>query len=752
MPTVAPQDVPQPDVVSSSDVERLLALGKVKQAVERAKDEHKAQPTPETERRLVAAYVARIEQLQAKGMSEEAGSLIALVTSRFPAQKHQLDGQRTRNALAQGLLGELFAPLADPSTPPERVRELEQVIRTKLTDLPGLAACASLPLDHPLRLAANALWQAFQAVTSRPVEEAEVALSMVSHRSPLSNWKLLIRGIAAFYREDDDAARRFLNAVAEDSAVKGVARMIVGLTNGVMEKAGRSAVLCAKLVPAEGPLRSALAQVDRALSTCDESLLKRSVRDALERCQEVRPSLANRLKQHIHASCAVVGVPTDLTSRLVRDVPVDAYYWRLMAKAIEISQSSPVAALYWHRFVKTASVEGLFAERSPEAAAVWAHIGSYLALLRPRVLESERRLMESEFAAGRLNVNIPGLKGPLVTRDDINDLTDAHCAFARSTELSPRVETFRTWWAQAERSRASDKQKEAIASAWHDFAPADGEALLHLAALAEGRNALTLAAKWIAEAERVDPINPSVRQSRARLTLSITWRHFSTQKTHLIEQDLVALRVTPRHARRGPGGGRGVHSGVWHAQRGDKPAAAASFDTARRQLGSLAASALLDLLATTAKVARNDNWPDAGPEAGLPAVEFAQAAARLARVADLMSLGYERPAAWSAPLREALLVRPSPISISDLLVIARSEVEDGDFRLSYSATTAGLLRSDARRPRRSSSCCGRGACRREPCRSAPPSASPRRCRWPVPPMTRRLSPPSLPRRSAPASG
>ncbi len=45
----------------------LIAAGKCKQAVELAKEEHKRLKTPESQRRLVEAYISRIEQFQGKG-------------------------------------------------------------------------------------------------------------------------------------------------------------------------------------------------------------------------------------------------------------------------------------------------------------------------------------------------------------------------------------------------------------------------------------------------------------------------------------------------------------------------------------------------------------------------------------------------------------------------------------------------------------------------------------------------------------
>src|SRR5438309_318898 len=77
----------------------------------------------------------------------------------------------------------------------------------------ALAECAALPAEHPLRTAASALQRAFLAVTEGPVGEAALELPEVSRRSPLAPWKLLVRAIACFYRGEDDACRRYLEAI-----------------------------------------------------------------------------------------------------------------------------------------------------------------------------------------------------------------------------------------------------------------------------------------------------------------------------------------------------------------------------------------------------------------------------------------------------------------------------------------------------------------------------------------------------------
>ena len=72
------------------EIRRLLVAGKCKQAVELAKELHKRSNTPDSQRLLVQAYLARIEQFQNKGMADEAQTLLTLVQQRFPSERQQM--------------------------------------------------------------------------------------------------------------------------------------------------------------------------------------------------------------------------------------------------------------------------------------------------------------------------------------------------------------------------------------------------------------------------------------------------------------------------------------------------------------------------------------------------------------------------------------------------------------------------------------------------------------------------------------
>ncbi len=195
------------------NIRQLILDGKSKTALDTAKEFHKKQGSVESEILLIDAYLARIRALFDQNLVAEAQSLIALVRERFPSAKERLDHLNSAASARGGDLDGLLKPLNDPGLSAERRAAIEQVIQNQVTDLAALAGCAALPPEHGLRRAAAAIHEAFGAVTSGPVTDQQIALPEVSHRSPLANWKLLIRAIACFYRNQDQGCEDCLAAI-----------------------------------------------------------------------------------------------------------------------------------------------------------------------------------------------------------------------------------------------------------------------------------------------------------------------------------------------------------------------------------------------------------------------------------------------------------------------------------------------------------------------------------------------------------
>ena len=171
---------------AETSIRQLMANGKYKSALDRAKELHKAHKAAASEALLLDAYSGRIQELLRQNLAAEANALLELVRERYPAAVERLAGLAASANAQAGKLEELLSPLNDASLCAERRTALERAIEEQVSDLAALAACPALPSEHPLRRAASSLRQAFDAVTTGPVGEEVLALPEVSRRSPLA--------------------------------------------------------------------------------------------------------------------------------------------------------------------------------------------------------------------------------------------------------------------------------------------------------------------------------------------------------------------------------------------------------------------------------------------------------------------------------------------------------------------------------------------------------------------------------------
>jgi len=160
---------------AESSVRQLIANGKEKAALERAKEIHKMQRSAASEVLLVEAYAARINFLLRQNLAMEAKALLDLVRERYPSSRARLDELTAPAAARAGGVEELVQPLNDPALTAERRAVIEQAIQREVWDLGALGGCAALSSDDPLRQAASALQRAFLAVTNGPVDEESLA-------------------------------------------------------------------------------------------------------------------------------------------------------------------------------------------------------------------------------------------------------------------------------------------------------------------------------------------------------------------------------------------------------------------------------------------------------------------------------------------------------------------------------------------------------------------------------------------------
>jgi len=552
-----------PSPAAVAEIEHLLARGKARRAVERAKDLHKACRSPQSEALLVRAYHGRIEEMLRQNQTREAQVLLDLVRERYPGNSGLCADLRERQAVRTGTwLDELARLAAADLTDAERER-LEGLIRRNLADPRQVADYAGLPVEHPLRLEAAAIARALTAVTAGPVTDADLALPEVSRQSPLAAWKLFVRAVARFHQRQDEDCRRCLAALAPDSAPARLAPVLEDLLAGKSPRGTGGVVRLAMAISGDTPaLHKALASLDAGFRSGRLRTVQEAVAGAVQECRRCRPELLDRLRQHIAACAATVDIPDDDLRVALGASPVrDANYWRLFARANEVAARNWGhelvfdACAAWEEFRRHAVHQGWFAADSPEEAAVYLHMADLLSSL-PMEDASVLGDIEKEFrdSGGMAYYYAKSEKQPAsVMACAPRSPPDTYFLypdelFARACRASPSSERFQRWLDWTRGQDLGPRAEERVADAWHQTCPDDPRPLVVLMESAEARDALGKALKYLTAAEALDRMSPDVRIARPRLLVATALRHLRKKQLHLLADDLTALAALPQMA------------------------------------------------------------------------------------------------------------------------------------------------------------------------------------------------------------
>ena len=650
-----------PDVSGAeASVRQLIANGKHKAAVEAAKELHKAQATAASEALLVDAYAARIQALLDQNLTLEAAALLELVRERYPSARERLHGPNGSAGMHAGGIEELLRPPNDPGLSAERRAALEA--------------------------AASALQRAFLAVTAGPVDEAAVELPEVSHRSPLAPWKLLVRAIACFYRGEDEACRRYVEAIQQESAPARLVPAMQAMLGGKPAKlTAAAAALVSSTTSDPGVLRKALEALEGAFESHKDGAILRGIRDAVQACQQTAPDRIERLKQHISVRSMLADVNIDKVRAAMGGSSLkDAYFLRLFARGMEEvgdPESIAMACATWDEFRQQAVREGWFTANGAEAATLYLHMAGVLRKLPDELLAD---LQKSAHRQNRKPVEEMYFLYP-------EKLYERACA------LDPHFESFSQWmdWAKGHRPG----QAERVAEAWHKIRPMDIEPILFLMEAKEKRNAFQTSLQYLAKAERIDSVHPAVRRARLRLLAGSALRHLQQKKPHLAEEKLAGMETLPQ------------------SQQGDRPAFLAALrymicavrgandvnDTkdeaavhraeVERVLGGKAAAALLILgVANAAKQIALEQLPPVEKLGKAERGALPEAVIRVVELARDMRMTQPIPADWMAETAKQFPRNSQSLNVGQLQTLAEAGLSVEHFELAYTVSAAGLER------------------------------------------------------------
>jgi hypothetical protein len=665
-----------------TSVRQLIANGKEKTALDRAKDLHKTCHDAASEALLIDAYVARIRSLSRQNLHLEAKALVDLVRERFPAAAARLEGAANSASARSGDLDPLLRTLADPATSPERRAEIEILLAQNVLDVSTIASSEALPASHPLRQAAAAVEQAFTAVTTGPVTNEQIALPEVSRRSPLAPWKLLIRAIAAMHCNDDVACGQYLDAIDPASAPARLIPVVRQIAAGHSNDAPLTGVagdLVNAVKGGQAALKRSFDRLDAAFrDAAGQRQIVDNIRAATRECTVYAPDLVPALRQRIAVKCTINDINRKHVEAAMGGSPsMDASLIRMMARALESTgdiQMIGVACKLWDDF-RTAAVRELwFAADSLEMSVLYLHMAAVASrlpepLVAEMAREERRRTVDPYYLEPRR-------------------------LFDRACKIDRHTETYSQWFRWARQTIPWEADR--IAKAWSKALPGDLEPLLFLIGYNERMGAFGVALEYLRKAEKIDSLHVEVRNARIPLLGQCAMSQIQQKKPWAAELTLNDLAQLPQIQQGDRAALVPAFRYVVHASRGDQAEAAAQRAEVQRVLGDPAAASLL--LAGIAAGCRRSAVAKPGPVGKLDGQAAADLLAALLRVKTLLSeIGSEWhvPAPWvTAAFRQFSNVRRQ-FDTDQLRGLGRIALDARKNALAYAVSTEGLSRGGA---------------------------------------------------------
>jgi hypothetical protein len=550
-----------------------------------------------------------------------------------------------------------------------------------------------------LSTAASALAKAFAAVTTGPVEEPALALPEVSHHSALASWKMLVRAVAYFYRQDDQACERCLGLIDPSSAparlIPAMRTMLGAKTRKRLPPATES--LVERVCGNTASLRGALQTLDSAFQTMEQNEILVAIQRATVACNLAYPELLERLRQHISVRALELQLPLRKVRAAMGGPSIkNAYFWRLLAWSEENSREpmEPLICARWEQFRKHAVAEGWFQEKSQEAAALYLHMAELLLDLPAEMLNDLRDSFVASFPGfGAYYEDQPRAIRAVETKGKTRDFyfLSPDELFERACSIDPHREAFELWFNWA-REESDWRVANYVAERWHEALPDQCQPLLYLMESAENRGALNKATAFLEEVQKLDALNPAVRRAALRLLVSGAARHFRQRKPHLVEQDLAALEALPQ------------------AQEGDRPAFLVALRWAcevirgnsepaaslLRQIGGLLRSSDAAVLACRQAgqlcgLEQADLDPYLRQEIPLDSADsLVSGLARVCALVDDMGAPFTIPKSLDGRLREELAKGPGKLESQQLDLLGKAALRNNQKELAYLISARGL--------------------------------------------------------------
>lgn len=404
-------------------IERARQEGRFQQALDLTKQLHKYEPTPANLDLLKEIYLGRARQLRGQGQTRDALTVLEVAS--------HLDGEspswleRLGEEMAQcGEIAKALALIEKLPDPASANRILARVADAALQkEAAGRAA-----LSSALQADFDRIVRAFGQVEAGQDEAARETLQGIGLRSPFLEWKLLLRGLQAYWQNDDDRAVENWQRLTADRLPARLAapfRFRLDTAFRAAQPSVTQAMLQKQIDRLQG---SALLPQLRSLQATLAHKSKmpaalRQVEALLPALRQEAPHLVPRLAACFYWHILETG-PDDVLryQRVFGAPPDDPHFHRLQALGYEKAEELDTAHHHWQQYEKeiAAHPDKWPGDQAQYARALlWQHMGHNAASIPEPSKKSPRR-------------------PSLFEEDDLTPLNpSAEKCFQKSLELAP---------------------------------------------------------------------------------------------------------------------------------------------------------------------------------------------------------------------------------------------------------------------------------------------------------------------------
>lgn len=492
-------------------LEQLLAKGDTRGAVDAAKQLVRDEPGAASEELAVRAYAARIRELIAEGLGREAGALASVVRERFPAHASSQASLLEDARLAAGDFSAILAELREAAE--ERRAAIEDRLLPWIVD-PAAVVAAEDPLGREGRIVA----EVFEIVTSRIATPEELApLGEIRRRSPLAPWKLLIRAIDAFHRNEDERVATNSAAVDPRSPAKRAADVLMELTTG-KQKPGRNFAV-ERLIDRVSGGRATLAARLRAIETAshgdDRRRLREEVRELAKSFDALSPYEREQVRIALLPLCGIHFGPEQVAAMLRIDESALPRYGTLLVER----SGSPFAAGAWAAY-GDGLVDAIPIEPW-QAAEIYLHALS--------LSDGE----DDDFVCRDPAHGHPVDEMPVDTKEVLQKIIATKPGPAVLARIAPYLD------------RLPSKEVARVLKAWRKADPESPEPLVRLLRIAEEDRRYEDVPALLREGDKLKTIDPEYARLRLRLSFRLAEQWLAARKRGAADAILAEIAARP---------------------------------------------------------------------------------------------------------------------------------------------------------------------------------------------------------------